>query len=102
LALLKRFALAAFIGLAVYFAILGGEYSSLDVKRIRKEHDEKSKSLMEITRFNDSLRAWADSVESDSATIERLSRERYGMIRVGEIIYRIAQPEDSISISETH
>ena len=102
MALLKRFALAAFIGLAVYFAILGGDYSIPDVKRIRKEQDEKSKSLMEITRFNDSLRAWADSVESDSATIERLSRELYGMIRDDEILYRIAHPEDSVSISETH
>ena len=102
MALLKRFALAAFIGLAAYFAILGGAYSSPDVKRIRREQDEKAKSLMEITRFNDSLRAWADSVESDSVTIERLSRELYGMIRDGEILYRIAHPEDSVSISETH
>ena len=98
--LLKKFALPAFIGLAVYFAILGGQYSSLDVRRIKKEHDENAELLMELTRSNDSLRAWADSVESDSATIEQLSRELYGMIRDGEIIYRIAQPEDSVSSSD--
>ena len=98
--LLKKFALPAFIGLAVYFAILGGQYSSLDVRRIRKEYDENAELLMELTRLNDSLRSWADSLELDSATIERLSRERYGMIRDGEILYRMAQPEDSVYSSE--
>jgi cell division protein FtsB len=100
LVLLKKFVLPVFIGLAVYLAVLGGQYSSLDVRRIRKERDENAEILMELTRSNDSLRAWADSVELDSATIERLSRELYGMIRDGEILYRIAQPEDSVSSSE--
>jgi cell division protein FtsB len=34
-------------------------------------------------------------LETDSATIERLARERYGMIRGGEILYRIAEPADA-------
>jgi cell division protein FtsB len=43
----------------------------------------------------DSLRAWADSLQNDSATIERLAREQYGMIREGEILYRFSEPPDS-------
>jgi cell division protein FtsB len=40
----------------------------------------------------DSLRAWVDSLQSDSATLERLARERFGMVREGEILYRLAEP----------
>jgi cell division protein FtsB len=39
-------------------------------------------------------------LESDSATIERVARERYGMIRRGEVLYRIAEPEDSSQVPQ--
>jgi cell division protein FtsB len=34
------------------------------------------------------LRARVDSLEHDSATIERIAREKWGMIRPGERVYR--------------
>jgi cell division protein FtsB len=43
----------------------------------------------------DSLEARADSLQSDSATIERIARERYGMIRPGERLYRFVQPDSA-------
>ena len=43
----------------------------------------------------DSMRAWADSLESDPATLERLARERYGMIKDGEVLYRFIEPDSS-------
>ena len=91
----KRFILPALVGLAVYFAVFGGEYSLFDVRQARAEREEEAERLAELRRANDSLRAWGDSLESDSAAIERLARERYGMIREGEVLYRIAPPADS-------
>ncbi len=91
----KRIILPALIGLAAYFAVFGGEYSLLEVRRARAERQEEAVRLAELKRMNDSLRAWGDSLEADSATIERLARERYGMIREGEVLYRIAPPPDS-------
>ena len=41
-----------------------------------------------------------DSLESDSATLERIARERYGMIRDGEILYRFADPEPTATSTE--
>ncbi len=96
----KRFILPALIGLAAYFAVFGGEYSLLEVRRARAERVEEAERLAELTRVNDSLRAWGDSLEADSATIERLARERYGMIRDGEVLYRIAPPPDSTEDAE--
>ncbi len=96
----KRFILPALIGLAAYFAVFGGEYSLLEVRQARAERAEEAERLAELRRVNDSLRAWGDSLEADSATIERIARERYGMIRDGEVLYRIAPPPDSTEDSE--
>ena len=93
MAQVRRFILPALIGLATYFAVFGGEYSLFEVRRARAERAVEASRLAELRRVNDSLRAWGDSLEADSATIERLARERYGMIREGEVLYRIAQPD---------
>lgn len=92
---LKRFILPALIGLAAYFAVFGGEYSLLEVRGARAEREDLERRLAEVERVNDSLRAWGDALEADSATIERVARERYGMIREGEVLYRITPPPDS-------
>lgn len=92
---LKRLILPAAVGLAVYFALFGGEYSVLEVREARAERAQEADRLAELRRVNDSLRIRGDALEGDSATIERLARERYGMIRDGEVLYRITEPEDS-------
>ena len=97
--LVKRLILPALIGLSVYFALFGGEYSVFEVRRVRAENLELEQRLTELEKANDSLRMWAEALESDSATIERLARERYGMIREGEVLYRIAAPADAVTDS---
>ena len=92
---MKRLVFPALIGLSVYFALFGGEYSVFEVRRVRAERIEMESRLAELEQANDSLRTWADTLETDSATIERLARERYGMIRSGEVLYRFA-PADSV------
>ena len=98
--LVKRLILPALIGLSVYFALFGGEYSVFEVGRVRAENLELERRLAELERANDSLRTWAEALETDSATIERLARERYGMIRAGEVLYRITAPADSVQDPE--
>ena len=93
---MKRLILPLLIGLSVYFALFGGEYSVFEVGRARAERIELERRLVELEQANECLRAWAEALESDSATIERLARERYGMIRAGEVLYRITGPTDSV------
>ncbi len=92
---MKRLILPALIGLSAYFALFGGEYSVFEVGRVRAERVDLERRLVELERSNECLRAWALALESDSATIERLARERYGMIREGEVLYRFTGPQDS-------
>lgn len=85
-----RWVLAAVAGVAGYFAIFGGEYSLLDVRRLERER-EREMAQLEATRAEvERLDARADSLEKDSATLERIAREKYGLIRAGERLYRFA------------
>ena len=93
---MKRLILLALIGLSAYFALFGGEYSVFEVRRVRAERVELEERLVALERSNACLRVWAEALQSDSATIERLARERYGMIRTGEVLYRFTDPADSV------
>jgi len=91
----KRLALPGLLGLAAYYALFGGEYSYFELRAARAAAREEAAQLVERRRQIDSLRAWADSLEVDSATLERLARERFGMLREGEVLYRFTESEDS-------
>ena len=85
------------LSVAAYYAILGGEYSVPDLLRLRSERASEEARLARATADADSLRLVAKLLESDRATIERLARERFGMIADGEILYRFVDvaPADS-------
>jgi cell division protein FtsB len=80
---------------AVYFALFGGEYSLWDVRRLEKQRQQEVQQLRQARSDVQRLRARADSLEDDPATLERIARERYGMIRPGERLYRFAEKRDS-------
>lgn len=91
---LKRLFLPGLLGLAVYFALFGGEYSVFELRQTRAALVEERARVAELRRQIDSLEARADSLENDRATLERLAREKFGMIEPGEILYRTV-PGDS-------
>lgn len=93
----RRFLLPALLGLAAYYAVFGGEYSLLELRRARAEIEVQGRELAALNKTLDSLRAWVDSLQNDSATIERLAREQFGMIREGEVLYRMTELPDSAS-----
>ena len=73
---------------AVYYAFFGGEYSLLEMRRLEKEKTLEADRLKDTRTQVNQLRARADSLDHDSATLERIARERYGMIKPGERLYR--------------
>ena len=85
------------LGGAVYFAVFGGEYSLIEVQRIRNELNQE-RARLELANIEvERLRARVDSLQNDSATIERIARERWGMIRPGERLYRFEEGDSSTS-----
>ena len=91
-----RVALALIFGVALYYALFGGEYSVFELRGLSKRVVEQQARLDSLRIEVDSLEARADSLENDSATIERIARERYGMIKPGERLYRFVE-EDTLA-----
>ena len=73
---------------AAYYAFFGGEYSLMEARKLEQER-EREEQLLDATRRDvTALRARADSLDKDAATLERIARERYGLIKEGERLYR--------------
>jgi len=84
----------AVLAVALYYAALGGEYSALDLLRLRRDRRAAEEELARTRREVDSLKVQGGRLERDPGTIERVARERFGMIREGETLYRFV-PVDS-------
>ena len=92
-----RIALAVILGVALYYALFGGEYSVFELRSLSQRVDDEQARLDSLRIEVDSLEARADSLANDSATIERIARERYGMIKPGERLYRFVE-EDTTTV----
>ena len=86
-------AVAAVVG-GVAFGVFGGEYRSIDYWRLKRDVRQVEQEIADLERAIDSLAAFADSLETDSAVQERVARERFGMLRPGEILYLLPDREE--------
>ena len=100
MAKVARLLLPAAVLLALYYAIFGGEHSVLDLRRAKNDREAELAEVGRLRTQNDSLRALVDSLEHDPGLLERLARERYGLIRDGEVLYRFA-PGDSSAAKDS-
>jgi cell division protein FtsB len=93
--MLRRLILPGFLAIAAYFAVFGGEYSALDVHRIRGETEAAREALAELGDVTMALAHRVEALEGDPRTLEALARENFGMIREGEVLYRFADAEEA-------
>ena len=93
---LKKTILPVILLFAAYYAVFSGEYSWFALREVRMELEQVEEELTRKRQQIDSLLALADSVESDRSMLERIARERFGMIRDGETLYRCAEPATSV------
>ena len=84
-----RWAVIAGLAMALYFALQGGEYGTLDLLQLRREEVEERANVERLQRLVDSLGRAATAIERDPRMQERVARERFGMIRKGEFLYRL-------------
>jgi cell division protein FtsB len=71
------------------FSLFGGEYRAIDSWKLKRQVRDEQQALEQLNLDIDSLRAYAESLETNLVTQERVARDRFGMIRDGEIVYRI-------------
>jgi cell division protein FtsB len=90
---LRRWAIALGLLFALYFALQGGEYGVLDLRQLRRETVEESTAVAELEELVDSLERVAAAIERDPKMQERVARERFGMLKSGEFLYRLVPTE---------
>jgi cell division protein FtsB len=94
---LGRWAVIVGLAVALYFALQGGEYGIFDLSQLRREESEESTSVALLKQVVDSLEKLADAIEQDPRMQERVARERFGMLREGEFLYRLVPSEKGVS-----
>jgi cell division protein FtsB len=86
---LSRWAIILGVIFALYFAFQGGEYGTLDLRELRKGVVKESTAVAQLHQVVDSLERLATAMEKDPEMQERVARERFGMLRKGEFLYRL-------------
>jgi len=76
-------------------AFQAGEYGTLDWLKLRRQLAEERRAVRELEVELDSLARLARALEADPVAQERAAREQFGMIRKGEILYRLVPPVDA-------
>jgi cell division protein FtsB len=72
-----------------WVSVFGGEYSTLDWLNLRRQVAEQRQAVQQLRATLDSLGRLAHDLETSPAAQERAAREQFGMIRNGEILYRL-------------
>jgi cell division protein FtsB len=94
---LGRWAIIAGLIFALYFALQGGEYGILDLRQLRRETVEESTNVARLQHLVDSLGRIATAIEKDPRMQERVARERFGMLKPGEFLYRLVPTSKEVS-----
>ena len=94
--LANRLLTALAIIAVVVFAIEGGEFGTTDLIRQSREKKRVTRAVDSLQHIVDSLKRYANAVQHDPATQERIAREMFGMVRGDkEILYRFTEKPDS-------
>ena len=90
----KRVLVAAGVLGALWFAIEGGEYGTLDLRNQKQRKARLQGAIDSAQHVVDSLKRYKKRLETDPALQERIAREEFGLIRGDkELLYRIAEPD---------
>ena len=90
-----RWAALAALAFLLYFGIQGGEYATTDLLALRRQEASERALVQRLRVVVDSLQKEAVAIEHDLRTQERVARERFGMIRRGELLYRLVPPDST-------
>ena len=90
-----RVGLVVTLILVAVFAVQGGEYSTQELLLRTRRRAALELEVRALERVVDSLTAEKQLVEKDDATVERIAREEYGMVKGSrELLYRFADEVD--------
>ena len=86
--------LAACVGglICLVIAAIYGDHGLVHVLRLRHDQALVEHMTFDLGQRNERLRERIRRLTSDDSYIEKLARERLGLVRKGEIVYRVIPP----------
>jgi cell division protein FtsB len=85
----RKITLAAIAAVPVLVIITFGNRGILKRVDLELRRDQLSEQVQQQHAISDSLRSEIQRLKTDTAAVEQLAREKYGMVRPGERIYRV-------------
>ena len=80
-------ALVAFAAVAVY-----GEHGLVHLREMDAQQAELERVAFDLQQRNEHLRERIDRLQNDDSYLEQVARERLGLVKPGEIVYRAKPP----------
>ena len=84
---------ATIVILMAAVAAQGGEFSTGDYFALKRKVAAERAEAARLQQLVDSLVRQHKAVETDPKVQERIAREQWGMIRPGERLYKLTQPD---------
>jgi cell division protein FtsB len=89
----KRIVLTLLVGGLAMGYVLLGSHGIVQRVRLEAEREEMKKKIDAAQMENKRLSEESQALNSDLKAIEKVAREKYGMIRRGETMYRLKKKE---------
>jgi len=94
--ILRRLILLLFLA-SVFYLYFGGNYGFFRLLSLKKEKGSIILETKKLQAQNMDLELEKEKLKNDPFYIEKVARERYGMAKEDEIIYKFIQSQDSSS-----
>jgi cell division protein FtsB len=87
----RRLMVGLVLGLPLLLFVLFGNRGVVQRVRLQAQKSQLEQKIREAEAEAKRLQAESRALEGDRKTIEKVAREKYGMVREGETVYRVAR-----------
>jgi cell division protein FtsB len=86
-------AIGILLALYILIPLLVGDMGVVKYFKMRQTYDRLQQDVQNLSKENEKIETRIKALRSDPETIERIARDRLGLVRAGEVIYQF-EPED--------
>ena len=96
LAIMIKNAIWLFSFAIIVFLLFLPSYTKM--QDLRQKNSELAKELLELKRQNRDLRREKKLLDNDPVYLEKVAREKMGLIREGEVVYKMVPPATNATV----
>jgi cell division protein FtsB len=81
----------------IFYLYFAGDYGFFRLLSLKAQKENTILETKRLQALNLDLQIEKDKLKNDLSYIEKVARERYGMAKKDELIYKFVQPQDTAS-----